>query len=981
MLSKNSWCHFRRSALGLAATLMLTVSVQAQIDFSPAQTVNIRDRPVVVVTGDLDNDGDLDFVTGSAIYDRYYDSSVTTSLNNGNGTFTNRSQFLFPSTNYLLTDLTLGDFDEDGDLDVALTSSSQVFGSPSVTLLKNRGNGTFGSGERIFTPVGYPYAIVSGDLDSDGDLDLAFSSAGNNRVQVLRNNGNATFTTGQSFGVGRNPRGLAIGDLNGDGDLDLVTANLDNDTVSVAANNGNATFATPTAVTAGDGPRGVTLADLDGDGDLDVTTANNKGDNVAVLRNQGNGTLASPVFTAAGNGPSEIAAGDFDGDDDLDLAIANRYSDNVTVLTNQGDSTFTGPLVFAAGNGAVSVATGDLDQGGDLDLVVANSIYGDVSVLFNTTATFAPSISSFTPTGGGVGTVVTITGTNLGSATAVQFNGTNAPFQVISDTQLLAVAPPELTSGPITVVNPGGTATSTTSFMRTATPTIVALSPQRGFVGTVVTINGTRLSTTSAVSFNGAPAVFVVNSNTKLTALVPEGAKSGPVTVTTSEGTATSPLDFTVTAPLLVFTPPVDYPVTATPVVIDRGDLDGDGDLDLVTASNVAPQPSLITVLLNAGNGTFVNSGDFPLGTEPFNSPFESEVGDLDGDGDLDLAFTTSDGTYVLFNSGVATFSPAQQLTTGFTIGLTAADLDGDLDLDLAATNRDLDTVTVLKNNGNGTFIPHTLATAYFPLAITSADLDGDLDQDLAVLSAFGELAVFKNNGNATFAPPLLSLADSNANSLAPGDLDGDGDLDLATANGNSFNSSVLRNNGTGVFAPPEPVNLQGPGSDGNPGSVTLGDLDQDGDLDLIVGEVFTYYVNVLANNGDGTFNTPQSVTTGYNSEAVAVGDWDGDGDLDIATTDTFQDNVPVVFNITVPRAALTSFAPTSGTMGTTVFLTGRNFTTTTAVTFNGTPAPFTVLSATQLQAIVPVGATTGPLTVTNPSGTGPSDSPFVVIP
>ncbi|MBC8123573.1 MAG: VCBS repeat-containing protein, partial [Gemmatimonadaceae bacterium] len=94
-----------------------------------------------------------------------------------------------------------------------------------------------------------PLSITFGDLDGDGDLDLAVTNSSdypdfNGTVSVLKNNGNGTFATPQIFAVGDSPRSITFGDLDGDGDLDLATANYRSDSVSVLKNNGNGTFAT-----------------------------------------------------------------------------------------------------------------------------------------------------------------------------------------------------------------------------------------------------------------------------------------------------------------------------------------------------------------------------------------------------------------------------------------------------------------------------------------------------------------------------------------------------------------------------------------------------------------------------------------------------------------------------------------------------------------------------------------------------------------
>jgi len=161
----------------------------------------------------------------------------------------------------------------------------------------------------------------------------------------------------------------------------------------------------------------------------------------------------------------------------------------------------------------------------------------------------APTITTFSPTSGPVGTTVTIAGTGFTGATSVRFAGTAAAFTAGSDTSLSATVPSGAANGPITVTTPAGTATSATGFTVTTVkvaPTISSFSPTSGPVGTVVTINGTGFTGTTSVTFGGASATFSVVSDTVLKATVPTSARTGPISVTTPGGTATSSRSFRV---------------------------------------------------------------------------------------------------------------------------------------------------------------------------------------------------------------------------------------------------------------------------------------------------------------------------------------------------------------------------------------------------------------------------------------------------
>jgi len=166
---------------------------------------------------------------------------------------------------------------------------------------------------------------------------------------------------------------------------------------------------------------------------------------------------------------------------------------------------------------------------------------------FTVTAGVAPTITSFSPTSGPVGTVVTINGIDLTGATKVTFDFVAASFTVNSDTKITATVPAGATSGRIRVTTPGGTAVSATAFKVTAAPpTITSFSPVVGHVGTAVTINGTDFTGATKVTFDFVSAWFTVNSSTKITAIVPRGAGTGPIGVKTPAGTDTSDGVFTV---------------------------------------------------------------------------------------------------------------------------------------------------------------------------------------------------------------------------------------------------------------------------------------------------------------------------------------------------------------------------------------------------------------------------------------------------
>ena len=164
----------------------------------------------------------------------------------------------------------------------------------------------------------------------------------------------------------------------------------------------------------------------------------------------------------------------------------------------------------------------------------------------------APSISTFSPTFGPIGTTVTINGTRFSGVTSVRFRGVAASFNFVSDSRVAATVPPGAADGKIALTTPAGTATSATIFnvVTLTVPSITGFTPHNGRVGTSVSIFGSGFFGTTAVRFNGtAVGSFVVVTNSKITTTVPSGATTGPITVTNPMGTATTAASFFVAGP------------------------------------------------------------------------------------------------------------------------------------------------------------------------------------------------------------------------------------------------------------------------------------------------------------------------------------------------------------------------------------------------------------------------------------------------
>lgn len=156
----------------------------------------------------------------------------------------------------------------------------------------------------------------------------------------------------------------------------------------------------------------------------------------------------------------------------------------------------------------------------------------------------APTITSFSPTQGPVGTAVVLSGTDFAASTSVTFNGVEAIFTIDSDTQISTTVPAGATTGPIAVANPDGTGTSAEDFTMIVPPQISGFTPTQGTFNSLVTITGTGFTGVFSVRFNGRNASFNVVSDTEIRARVPSGAGTGPIRVENAAGADLSSTNF-----------------------------------------------------------------------------------------------------------------------------------------------------------------------------------------------------------------------------------------------------------------------------------------------------------------------------------------------------------------------------------------------------------------------------------------------------
>ncbi len=333
--------------------------------FLPPRLIARLSSAPTIDLGDANGDGLLDLFTSEFSSSRI----ITVRLGNGSGGFASPARYASRGGDVVAIDLTANGRSE------IVTYDSQL---ENIHVLVGRKDGTYPGRTSSDLALESAHAVSIRDVNGDGELDaLVLHRESFGQLSTLLGDGTGAFTQAGEVFCAVNPADMAVGDLDGDGDPDVAVTSTNRDEVTFMINDGAGTFTSLGAVPTGDEPVVVELIDIDGDADLDAVTTCMGGQQIVLALNDGSGSFAAQPPHPLPYEPTASAIGDLDGDGLLDAAVIWQSRREVAILLGVGLGQFAPPTTYATQDTPFEIELADLDGDGNLDVVVST---GDASI-------------------------------------------------------------------------------------------------------------------------------------------------------------------------------------------------------------------------------------------------------------------------------------------------------------------------------------------------------------------------------------------------------------------------------------------------------------------------------------------------------------------------------------------------------------------------------------------------------------------------
>ena len=356
--------------------LLLKIDIGAVKSFGTL-SVGFGSKPHRSAVGDFDNDGRLDIaVTNNG------NANIGIFFGLGDGTFSEQ-QTIYLGNGIFPIWISCGDFNNDKQLDMVVSSN---LGSTPVIVLLGNGDRSF----RIETNNEFDLTEVNavGDFNSDGLLDVALCfHAYYGAVKVFLGYGNGTFEFPETYaGFGWSPVAMTVDDLNKDGRLDIVVVYVGDLNIAIYFGNGDGTFTGDATYSTADygTPFSVTTGDFNNDTWVDIAIGMYQANTIGVFFGSGNGSFSplTPYLTRDVSLHKSISAADFNNDGRLDIIITETTNDKLGIILGHVNNTFFDEITYFTGNGSYphSIGLGDFNNDGRLDIAVSNMLSDNIGI-------------------------------------------------------------------------------------------------------------------------------------------------------------------------------------------------------------------------------------------------------------------------------------------------------------------------------------------------------------------------------------------------------------------------------------------------------------------------------------------------------------------------------------------------------------------------------------------------------------------------
>ena len=692
-----------------------------------------------------------------------------------------------------------------------------------------------------------PRSIAIADFNRDNKLDIVIANSGKDNIMILFQNINGLFVneTVYSTNSGSNPYSIAVTNLNHDQFTDIVVANYGTNNIGLFFGRENGIFHEQITLSTGNSrPLFVTVNDLNNDNQQDIIVVYYGTNSIGIFFGHGNGTFRNEVFYTTGYDsiPYSLVIADFNHDKYLDIGVTNYGTNEIMILFGYVNGTFINSTRYSTNMNShpCSISTGDFNNDNFTDIVVANSGTNSIGIFF----------------GYGDGTfkqqwIYTIGTDSFPSyVTTADINQDNQTDIIIIDSENSFIH-----------ILPGygnGTFSNLTTFVND--------KQTQSFSSAIADLNNDN-QLDLVISNYGTDDILILSGYSKSSSVIQTQYSLGH---------------------------------NSRPTSLLAVDLNNDRFLDIVATKSAA---NSISILFGYGNGNFAHEITYSTGMN--SSPRSISTGDFNNDNRIDLVVANyrshTIGIYLAFDHGK--FSSMISYSTGFQsfpISVAVADFNNDTFLDIVVANVRIDNVAIFLGYGNGSFndpVSYSTGIGSDPCAIVVADFNKDKRLDIAVANnQNSNVGIFFGDGHGHFQTIVTYSTgfQSHPDSMIAADLNNDNWLDFVIADSTSDYIAILFGNENGTFGG---KTMYTDDSFSNPTALTLGDVNYDNKVDIILTNFGTANVAILIGYGNGTFQFDQSypLPSGAGPRGVTIADFNNNTRWDICIVESGTDSISLL--------------------------------------------------------------------------------------